>query len=284
MTVELRHLRCFLAIAEEGTFTRAAVRLHLTQPALSRTLRQLENHLSVRLIDRSTHHLELTGPGRVFRDRIAHALAAIDEALDPARLGTWPLRVGHSWSALGPHTTALQRRWQQAHPDVPLELLRIDDRSAGLAQGRADVVLVRQRLDLPDVRTEQLLTESRFAVVPVDSPLAARPSLVLADLADQPLAVNPVSGSTTLDLWPAGSAPTSTVTVANTDDWLAAIAAGRAVGVSTSATAAMYVTSTVAYVPLTDAPDVTVFVVWREPPSHPAVADFVALAHEVVSG
>src|SRR5215831_18997529 len=63
MTMELRHLRCFLAIAEEGTLTRAATRLHLTQPVVSRTLRQLEDHLGVRLIDRSTHYLGLTAPG-----------------------------------------------------------------------------------------------------------------------------------------------------------------------------------------------------------------------------
>ena len=63
MTMELRHLRCFLAIAEEGTLTRAATRLHLTQPVVSRTLRQLEDHLGVRLIDRSTHHLGLTAAG-----------------------------------------------------------------------------------------------------------------------------------------------------------------------------------------------------------------------------
>jgi DNA-binding transcriptional LysR family regulator len=139
MTVELRHLRAFLAIAEEGTLTRAAVRLHLTQPALSRTLAQLEAHLGARLIDRSTHHLELTELGHAFRAKAFLAVAAVDEALDPARLGTWPLRVGHAWSALGARTTALLRRWREAYPRIPLELLRIDDRTAGLVQGRVDV-------------------------------------------------------------------------------------------------------------------------------------------------
>ena len=67
MTIELRHLLAFLAIADEGTLTRAATRLHLTQPALSRTLAQLEKHLGARLVDRSTHHLELTGRGHAFR-------------------------------------------------------------------------------------------------------------------------------------------------------------------------------------------------------------------------
>jgi DNA-binding transcriptional LysR family regulator len=87
MTVELRHLRCFLAIAEEGTLTRAATRLHLTQPVVSRTLRQLEDHLGVRLIDRSTHHLGLTAAGHAFQIRAASAVSAADAAFDPAQLG-----------------------------------------------------------------------------------------------------------------------------------------------------------------------------------------------------
>src|SRR5258705_1886537 len=71
MIVELRHLRCFLAIAKEGNLTRAAARLHLTQPALSRTLQQLEASLGLRLVDRSTHHLALTAAGQAFRDKAA---------------------------------------------------------------------------------------------------------------------------------------------------------------------------------------------------------------------
>ncbi|MFE1500295.1 LysR family transcriptional regulator, partial [Streptomyces albidoflavus] len=68
MSIELRHLRCFLAIAEETSLTRAAARLHLTQPAVSRTLATLERHLGARLVDRSTHHLALTAEGRAFQD------------------------------------------------------------------------------------------------------------------------------------------------------------------------------------------------------------------------
>ena len=283
MTVQLRHLRAFLAIADEGNLTRAAGRLHLTQPALSRTLAQLEAHLGARLVDRSTHHLELTELGHTFRAKAFLAVAAVDEALDPGLLGTWPLRVGHAWSALGARTTALLRRWRQAYPETPLELLRIDDRTAGLGQGLVDVAVLRSPATDDGVRLEPLITEPRLAALPADSPLAGRPSLVLADLVAYPVAVNPVSGSTTLDLWPRDAAPRTTVAVANTDDWLFAIAAGRAVGVTTSATAEMYPMPAVAYVPLGDAPDVMVHLAWRDPPSHPAVTDFVGLAHAVVA-
>ena len=94
MRIELRHLRCFLAIAEESSVTRAAARLHLTQPAVSRSLAALEKHLGTRLVDRSTHHLALTAEGEAFRTKAAAAVAAFDEALDAGRLGRWPLRLG----------------------------------------------------------------------------------------------------------------------------------------------------------------------------------------------
>ncbi|MFE6776427.1 LysR family transcriptional regulator [Streptomyces sp. NPDC057702] len=281
MTMELRHLRHFLAIADEANLTRAAARLHLTQPALSRSLRQLEQHLGVRLADRSTHHLRLTDAGRAFRVRAATALAAVDAALDPGRPGGWPLRLGHAWSALGAHTTPLLRRWHQTYPDTPLELSRIDDRSAGLTEGRTDAALLRGPLTEPGLHSTHLLDESRVAALPDDSPLARRAELTLADLADQRVSLNTVSGTTHGELWPPGRGPRDTVEVGNTDDWLAAIAAGRAVGVSTEATAALHPHPGVSYRPLTDAPPVPVLLAWTDPPSHPAVADLVALAQQV---
>ncbi|WNV86545.1 LysR family transcriptional regulator [Umezawaea sp. Da 62-37] len=281
MTVELRHLRCFLAIAEEANITRAAARLHLGQPALSRTLRQLEEHLGVRLVDRSTHHLHLTEAGHAFRTRALTAVAAVDDALDPTRVGTWPLRLGHAWAALGDHTTALLRRWRETHPETPLELLRITDATAGLDQGKTDVALVRGPVSGPRAL---LLAEPRLAAVPTGSDLAGRPALALADLTDQVIVLNPPTGTTTTALWPAAIRPSTTVVVANTDDWLAAIASGRGVGVTTAGTAGIHAYPGVAYVPLTDAPPVPVHLVWTDPPRHPAIPDLLALARDVVGG
>ncbi|WP_327351269.1 LysR family transcriptional regulator [Streptomyces sp. NBC_01304] len=283
MTIELRHLRAFLAIAEEGNVTRAATRLHVGQPALSRTLRQLESHLGARLVDRSTHHLELTAEGRTFREKAAAALAAVETALDPDGLRSWPLRLGHTWAALGDHTIPLLRRWDETHPGTPLELLRIDDRAAGLTQGKVDAALLRGAVTSAGLRTELLLMEERMVVVPTDSPLAALPRVTLADLAAYPIALNTVSGTTTPALWPPTARPTSTIEVTNTDEWLMAIAAGRAVGVTTSATASNHAHPSLVYRPLADAPTVPVVLAWRDGLGHPAIADLVALAHEVIA-
>ncbi|MFG2863023.1 LysR family transcriptional regulator [Streptomyces sioyaensis] len=282
MSIELRHFRCFLAIADTLSITRAAERLHLTQPAVSRTLSRLEQELGIRLVDRSTHHLALTPDGRAFRDRARIAVSAFDRALATAHHTEWPLRLGHAWSAAGTDTTALLRRWREEHPETPLELLRIDDRTAGLARGDVDAALLRGEVQAPGLVTEQLTTEPRVAGLPADDPLADRTALSLTDLTDRTIAVNTVSGITGLDLWPAGARPATSITIGNTDDWLAAITGGRAVGVTTSATAEMHPHPAMAYVPLTDAPPVPVVIAWRDGPGHPGIGDLIGLAHEVM--
>ncbi|SCK12198.1 DNA-binding transcriptional regulator, LysR family [Streptomyces sp. WMMB 714] len=295
MTADLRHLRAFLAIAEAGSVTSAAAVLRMSQPALSRTLRQLETHLGVRLVDRSTHHLELTEDGRRFREKAATAVAVVDEALDPARLRPWPLRLGHAWSALGRHTTPLLRRWKERYPDTPLELLRVDDRTAGLLSGKVDIAAVRAPMipvDAQGLLGEWLRNEPRVAAVPAGSELAEKsPPLTLEDLASHTIALNIVSGLTTLDLWPEGIRPeaSATIGVANTDDWLGAIAAGSAVGVSTCATAEMHPHPGVVYRPLAGAAEVPLMLMWRETPrgsgrpGHPAVPRLVELALDVLA-
>ncbi|MFJ4571668.1 LysR family transcriptional regulator [Streptomyces sp. NPDC088846] len=281
--IEVRHLRAFLAVADEGNVTRAAARLRLTQPVVSRTLAALEQRLGVRLVDRSTHHLALTPEGVAFRDRAAAAIAAFDEALDPGELRHRPLRLGHAWSAFGPYTTPLLRRWQERYPQTPLELLRIDDRTAGLTRGEVDAALLRGPVEAPGLVTEVLFEEDRVAAVAADGPLAGHATLTLADLAGSAVVLNTVSGTTTVDLWPPDTRPAATLTVANTDDWLTAIAAGRGVGVSAASTTGMHPHSGVVYRSLVDAPTVPVLLARRDAPGHPALPKLAALAREIVA-
>ena len=283
MTAELRHLRAFVAVAERGSISRAAASLHLSQPAVSRTLAQLEDHLGVRLVDRTTHHLALTGDGIALLAKAKVALGVVDDALDARRLHHWPLRLGHTWAALGEQTTPLLRRWERRFPRVRLELHRVDERTAGLATGAVDVAVLRGQVDAPGLERRLLTVEPRVAAVPADSTLARRRSLRLHDLAGNPLVLNTVSGTTRLDLWPEGSRPTSRVEVSNTDDWLATIAAGRGVGVTPTATPTMYANAGVAFVPLVDAPPVDVWLAWRDPPTHPMVPDLLAAATELLA-
>ncbi|MFE0254891.1 LysR family transcriptional regulator [Streptomyces sp. NPDC059010] len=283
MTMELRHLRAFLAIAEEGTVTHAAARLRIGQPALSRTLKALEDHLGVRLVDRSTHHLRLTDAGKSFRIRAAAALNAAEAAFDPARVGPWPLRLGHAWSALGRHTATVLHRWQQLHPQMPLQLLRTDDSLAGLAQGRVDAVILRGPVPATGIHHTVLFHEKRNAALSLHSDLADRVEITLADLAGRTLIMNIVSGTTSLRLWPPEQQPSGIAEVGNTDDWLAAIAADQGFGVTTTATADVYPYPGVTYRPLADAPPVPVSLAWSDPPGHPAVADLASFIRETAA-
>ncbi|MCU1395906.1 MAG: LysR family transcriptional regulator [Ilumatobacteraceae bacterium] len=277
MTVEARHLRCFVAIGDAGSITGAAAMLHVSQPALSRTLTQLEHELGVQLVARSTHHLQLTAAGRRFRTSAQKALRELDQAISSVATDVPPLRFGHTWASAA-HTASIARAWNAAHPTRLLHLLRGDDRTAGLSNDDVDVALTRGPITDPAMRVAVVDEERRLAVLPVEHPLARRKQVRLADLAGDPLVVHTTAGMTTPALWPAGSRPRVGRNVTTTDDWLIAIATGAGIGVSVASTAALRPHPDVRYVPLTDAPRVPLLLVWPSDDPHPHVREFVTLA------
>ncbi|GAA3385409.1 LysR family transcriptional regulator [Cryptosporangium minutisporangium] len=282
MDVELRHLRALVAIVEAGTVTAGAARLGIAQPALSRTLRQLENRVGATLVDRSTRHLEPTPRGQALYDRARVILAAVDDALAEA-VGSRPLRLGYAWAALGSHTTPLLRAWRDAHPDVPVEVHRVDTLTAGLERGLVDVALLRSRPEDAGVRGYPLYREPRLAALPDVHPLAGAGVLELGDLSDQTIALCPPIGTTSLDLWPADRRPTAVVEVGNVDDWLNVIASGGAVGVTAAGTRHTHPYPGVVYRPLRGVEPITVYVAWADGPAHPALADFLTHVRDVVA-
>jgi DNA-binding transcriptional LysR family regulator len=281
--LDVRYLRVLVALAEEGTFTDAAIRLGTGQPSVSRTLARFEALLGVRLVQRTTRSLSLTPAGEACYAAAVDALAALDGAVDAARGRVGPLRLGYAWAALGRHTSAVLRAWRDQRPDVPLEVHRIDDRTAGLRAGLVDVAVRRDDVRDPGVHVEPIFTEGRLAAVPVGSPLAGRDSLTLADLADQVVALSPAAGTTTLGLWPPATRPTRAVEVTNTDEWLLAIASEDAVGVTARSTAEQHPHPGVRFVLLLDVPPLTVSLVWPAHRPHPAVTDFVDVVRRCVT-
>lgn len=272
MTVEIRHLRAFLAIAEELNLTRAAKRLHVTQPALSRTLAQLERELGVRLVDRSTHHVALTDSGVRFETRSFDAVRSFESALAEGGGQTMPLRLGHSWSA-GIHLAAIVRRWNVQARRCALVVVRRDDRTAGLTSGAVDAALTRGPLDGRRFRSVVIDQERRLAVLPSDHPLARKRTLSLDELSREPLVATTV-GVTTPALWRGPTRPTVALEVDTVDDWLVAIATGVGFGVTVASTAQLHPHPDVRYVPLADAGDVPLFLAWpKQGQSHPGLAE-----------
>jgi DNA-binding transcriptional LysR family regulator len=284
MSAELRHLRAFVAIARAGSISRAARELDITQPALSRTLRQLETAVGTRLVERTTSSLRLSPAGQAMLPRAEAALAAVENALDAARSATWPLRLGHAWSAAGPRTADILRAWSAARPDVPVELRQIDDRYAGLTRDLVDVAVLRG-VDPPDGTVSvRLETEPRIAVLAADHRLAGEPALRMADLAEEALVVNTVTGTVTPSLWPVGVRPRVAVRVGSIEDWLIAIAAGQGFGVTAASSAELHGRPGVAFVPLEDAPPMAVTLAWRRGPGHAAREELVSVALAVAQG
>ncbi|WP_017596681.1 LysR family transcriptional regulator [Nocardiopsis potens] len=278
--VELRHLRAFLAVAEESSFTYAAARLRTGQPALTRTVRALEEAIGARLFDRTTRRVELTDGGRRLYAELSALLPRLDDVLRAPCAGL-VLRLGFGWQL--PDGWAGVNRSFTEETGAGIRLVRGDSPLAGLDTGEADVAVVRG--DVPDgakVRARRLSGERRVAAVARHSPLAARRVLDWAELADHPLVVNTVTGTARPGLWPEDARPAVRCTAGNVDEWVEAIAAGHGVGVAPEAVR-RYAHPGVRYIRLKNAPEVPVHVVVPLSGSHPLAARYAAAAERLLS-
>jgi len=196
--MELRHLRYFVAVAEERNFTRAAERLHIAQPPLSRQIQQLEQALGVALIEKGSRPLRLTEAGRFF---LAHAKPILDQVQElkamTQRVGKLErtLAVGFVASTLYGQLPEIVRRYREGNPQIEVTLHEMTtvEQIEALKEGRIDVGFGRLKSEDPSIR-RILLREERMAVALWPGHrLAARPSLRLADVVGENLLLYPRS-------------------------------------------------------------------------------------------
>ncbi|MER5936007.1 LysR family transcriptional regulator [Streptomyces sp. NPDC001928] len=283
MDVELKQLRCFVAIVDEGTFTDAAIALGVSQAAVSRSLASLERALGVRLLRRTSREVTPTGTGLRVLAHARRVLGEVDDLVREATSGHARLRMGYAWAALGRHTPAFQRRWAAAHPGTDLQLVRVNSSTAGLAEGACDLSVVRRAVD--DRRFDSAIVglERRLCAVAADDPLARRRSVRLADLSGRTLVVDRRTGTTTTDLWPPDSRPAIEETH-DVDDWLTVISTGRCVGMTAEATAHQYPRPGVVYRPVRDAEPIAVRLAWWREDPHPAAQAAIELLTALYRG
>lgn len=268
--MELRQLRCLVAIVDEGSFTDAAIALGVSQAAVSRTLASLERALGVRLLRRTSRETAPTAAGlRV----VAHARRVLGEVADLVREATsghTRLRIGYAWSALGRHTPAFQRRWAEAYPGTELRLVRVNSATAGLAEGACDLAVVRRPLE-DGRRFDSAVVglERRMCALAADDPLAGRRSVRLADLGGRTLLIDRRTGTTTAELWSPDARPVTEET-SDVDDWLTVISSGRCVGMTAESTAHQYPRPGIVYRPVRDVEPVAVRLAWWRSDRHPA--------------
>ncbi|MFH9424011.1 LysR family transcriptional regulator [Streptomyces sp. NPDC017529] len=187
--MELRTLRYFVAVAEELHFGRAAARLHMSQPPLSRAIRQLESEVGGALFVRSPAGVTLTAVGAVLLDE-ARALLDQAESLRvrvAAAAGAATVTVGVLGDSADPGATRLAAAYRRRHPHVEVRIRETDltDPACGLHADRVDVALTRRPFDETGLSVRELRTDPVGALLRADDPLARRGSLTLADLADR---------------------------------------------------------------------------------------------------
>ncbi|MFD4903339.1 LysR family transcriptional regulator [Streptomyces sp. NPDC058411] len=276
--LETRELRYFVAVAEELHFGRAADRLGIAQPPLSRAIRLLEHRLGVRLLDRDRRGAALTDAGRVLLVEARAALDAVGAAArrtrragDPKRPLVLVTKAGASHELLRQLLAA--GAGEPGAPPVEVLLCEVGEQAQRLRDGRADVALMHRPFDdLAGFDTEDLHVEGQIALLPAGHPLASRDQLTLAEVREVPDL--PIARWPRLD----GSYPDGPGPEVHTQSQLAQLVAlGRTLLVIPASSRAWQWPDHVA-VPVTDAPDVTTVLAWPPGKHSPAVASLVRSA------
>ncbi|MDX6742994.1 LysR family transcriptional regulator [Actinocorallia sp. A-T 12471] len=187
------HLECFVVVAEELHFGRAAARLGMAQPPLSQRIQRLERELGTRLFDRSSRRVALTEPGRVLLDDARDLLARVERIRGlAARAGERAvLRAGIPEDLDGRVVAALIGAYRDVRPDLPLDLRPAPtaDHLRALNEGLLDIAVLRHPCDTARLSLGPMLGQPLGVLLPDGSPLAASPALFLADLHGHDLVV-----------------------------------------------------------------------------------------------
>ncbi|WP_374009094.1 LysR family transcriptional regulator [Leifsonia sp. LS-T14] len=280
--LDLRKLRYFVAVADALNFGRAAERLMIAQPVLSRQIRAFEAELGVQLFVRDRRGTELTEPGRLLYEEAQALLAsasAVRRRVAIAARGESELTVGFMPGLM---VTSAVRAFQNTHPDVTVHVMRTswDDQVRVLHDGRADVSYLRRPFDAIGLATEPLFSEPRVVVLPAGHELSERPSVVMADLSGEQLLQDPAA----VPEWAAVAArlqrrsgdarpPSRTV-----EEKLELVAVGSGIAILPLSTARFYRRDDVAVVPVSDLAPTDVLVGWDAGRRSRLIEAFVATA------
>lgn len=291
--MELRHLRYFVAVAEELSFTRAAERLHIGQPPLSQQIQALEHDVGAQLFDRNKRRVLLTAAGKLFLADARRVLALAEQAKETARRAqrgeAGELRVGFTFSTpFTPLFAKVVRRYRQQYPGVLLTFHEMATlpQLARLAARELDLGFVRSVSDaLPDAVTLTPLREDPLRLVlPADSPLAHQATVALKDLEGLPFVVFPKDAGTGIHpqifrlCRAAGFTPQIAMEAGEASTIIGLVAAGCGISVLPSSFEGIHMEGVV-YRPLADpAATTSLLLARRSDGGGPLVDAFVTLA------
>ncbi len=191
--MELRHLRCFVALAEELHFTRAAERLHIEQPPLSRAIKELEDDLGVVLFERNRRGTVLTEAGARFLQDVRRVFAVLKQAQENVRAVaaglSGSLRIAVSDGAIDPRLSALLARCREEEPEIEIRLSEVPlaDQLRGLRSGDFSIGFAHTAEVGDGIVTEPLWHDPLMVAVPARHPLLSHKAVPLHQLAIYPL-------------------------------------------------------------------------------------------------
>jgi DNA-binding transcriptional LysR family regulator len=277
--IESRPLRYFVAVAEELNFARAAERLGIASPALSRAISQLETQLGVRLFDRSTRHVALTDAGRVLLDQARPALESLDGAVRRAQRAAGPRRrlvLALKADLEGGLLESILTAYREQPEAIPVEVSfgDWDLLAERLRDGRADVALIYTDFDEDGLDHEVLLEEPHVVALAAGHPLAARDVITLADL--EPDHRPAASGRL---WWPVDSATPPRFD--GLSQMIQLIELGELVAFLSPSVAGRYQRPGLVTRPLEGVPDARLVVAWPRTATSPALAAFIRAAGDV---
>jgi len=285
MDLDLRKLRYFVAVAEELHFGRAAERLHIAQPVLSRQIRALEDEVRAQLFVRTKRATELTPAGRQLLDDARPLLSAADAArrrVARAARGSKTFTIGFM---PGLTVTEAVRAFGASHPDIDVELIRTtwNDQVDVLHDGRVDVSIVRLPIDQAGLTVRPLFEEPRVATLPAGHRLAGKPVIDITDLADEHLLQDPDAVPEWRDI--AVELRTRTAkpipVLHSVEEKLEHVAAGRGVSIVPLSVATFYQRPDVVTVPVDNLAPNTVALAWIATRRSRLLQDFAGLAPTV---
>jgi DNA-binding transcriptional LysR family regulator len=199
--IDIRHFRYFQVVAEELHFGRAATRLCIAQPALSRQIQQLEAEIGTPLLRRTQRRVELLAAGKVFLERTNLILAEVTRAaIDARRTGEGEfgrLSIGFIHSSTYGLLPSIVERFRHLYPDIELDLheMPISDQHVALMRGVIDVGLLRAQPAPPELEIQPVLEDPFLVAVSHAHPFARRKAIALKELAGEPMIMFPQRGS-----------------------------------------------------------------------------------------
>ncbi|GAB3936633.1 LysR substrate-binding domain-containing protein [Kribbella albertanoniae] len=280
--MDLRLLRYFVAVAEELHFGRAANRLHMSQPPLSRAIRQLEADLGTTLLHRSAAGVSLTPAGATLLTEARNLLEQSEQVRARVNAAA-SLTVGILADSTDPGIARLADSYRRLHPTVTITIRDADltDPTCGLRAGLVDIAITRAPFDPTGLHLHELRADPLGAVLRTDDPLATRDRLTLADLADRAwFQFPPGTDALWQSFWNGGQSREGPV-VRAVQECIQAVLWNGTIGL---APLGHHLSEELVVVPVTDLPPSPVVAAWPATDTNPLIPAFVQLAATAYRG